>query len=175
MESLGGACSGDGIERFIEIGPRPVLASLVRRIAPRATVEVLTSRCALIWAHRLHWSPGRSRGIGAAIASALASCGAHVVVGYRENSGKAREVVQAITASGGSAEELAFDVADAAKVKQAVQDVLERHGRIDILVNNAAVSRDSLLLRIKPEDMDQMIGTNLKGAVLCSFHAARLC
>lgn len=116
---------------------------------------------------------GASRGIGAAIASALASCGAHVVVGFRENSARARETVQAISAAGGSAEELAFDVANDGQVKQAFQDVLARHGRIDILVNNAAVSKDSLLLRVKPEDIDLMTDTNLKGAVLCSFHAAR--
>jgi 3-oxoacyl-[acyl-carrier protein] reductase len=116
---------------------------------------------------------GGSRGIGAAIASTLASCGAHVVVGFRENSARACETVQAISAAGGSAEELAFDVANNGQVKQAFQGVLARHGRIDILVNNAAVSKDSLLLRVKPEDIDLMTDTNLKGSVLCSFHAAR--
>ena len=116
---------------------------------------------------------GASRGIGAAVASALASCGAHVVVNYRERADKAREVVDAIKASGGSAEEYAFDVSDEGQVEQAFQDVARRCGRIDILVNNASISKDSLLLRLKVRDIDSLVSTNLKGSILCSFHAAR--
>ncbi|MCK9263792.1 MAG: 3-oxoacyl-ACP reductase FabG [Deltaproteobacteria bacterium] len=116
---------------------------------------------------------GASRGIGASIAGTLASCGAHVVVNYLKNATAARGVVEAIRADGGSAEEHAFDVSDEGQVKQAFQDIIRRCGRIDILVNNAAVSKDSLLLRIKAEDVDSMMDTNLKGAIFCSFHAAR--
>ena len=116
---------------------------------------------------------GASRGIGAAVASALASCGAHVVVNYRENKDRAEEVTAGITGSGGSAEALQFDVASEEGVKQAFGDIAGRHGRIDILVNNAGVSKDALLLRARPKDIDEMMDTNLKGSIFCSFHASR--
>ncbi|HOD71460.1 MAG: 3-oxoacyl-(acyl-carrier-protein) reductase FabG [Deltaproteobacteria bacterium ADurb.BinA179] len=116
---------------------------------------------------------GASRGIGASIAAALASCGAHVVAGYLENAAAAREVVGAIQDAGGSAEPYGFDVADDEQAKKAFQDIAKRHGRIDILVNNAAISKDALLLRIKGEDVDSMLKTNLKGPIFCSFHASR--
>ncbi len=116
---------------------------------------------------------GASRGIGASIAALLGQCGAHVVVNYRENEGKALAVVDGITAAGGSAEALCFDVADETLVGEALRDVAARHGRIDILINNAGVSRDSLLLRAKPSDFETMVNTNLKGPFFCSFHAAR--
>lgn len=116
---------------------------------------------------------GASRGIGASIAAALASCGAHVVAGYLENAAAAREVVGAIQDAGGSAEPYGFDVADDEQAKKAFQDIAKRHGRIDILVNNAAISKDALLLRIKGEDVDSMLKTNLKGSIFCSFHASR--
>ncbi|MGB4111083.1 MAG: 3-oxoacyl-ACP reductase FabG [Desulfomonilia bacterium] len=116
---------------------------------------------------------GASRGIGASIAAALASCGAHVVAGYLENAAAAREVVGAIQDAGGSAEPYGFDVADDEQAKKAFQDIAKRHGRIDILVNNAAISKDALLLRVKGEDVDSMLKTNLKGPIFCSFHASR--
>lgn len=116
---------------------------------------------------------GASRGIGAAIAEMLASCGAHVVVNYREQAGKAQEVVKAVRDKGGSAEGLCFDITDEEQVKKAFQDISSRLGRIDILVNNAGLSRDSLLLRVKGKDVDDMLQTNLKGSIFCSFHASR--
>lgn len=116
---------------------------------------------------------GASRGIGAAIAAALASCGAHVVVNYRENKDKAEEVVRSIQGSGGSAEALCFDITVEEQVKQAFQNIVSRHGRLDILVNNAGMSKDGLLLRVKSSDIDDMVSVNLKGSILCSFHASR--
>ncbi len=116
---------------------------------------------------------GASRGIGASIAAALASCGAHVVVNYRENKDKAEEVVRSIQGSGGSAEALCFDITGEEQVKQAFQDIVSRHGRLDILVNNAGMSKDGLLLRVKSSDIDDMVSVNLKGSILCSFHASR--
>jgi 3-oxoacyl-[acyl-carrier protein] reductase len=116
---------------------------------------------------------GASRGIGAAIAAALASCGAHVVVNYRGNKDKADLVVSSITDAGGRAEALPFDVSSEEQVKQAFSDIAGRLGRIDILVNNAGVSKDALLLRAKSSDMDEMFNTNLKGSIFCSFQASR--
>lgn len=116
---------------------------------------------------------GASRGIGASIAAALASCGAHVIVNYRENKDKAEELVSSIQSSGGSAEALCFDVTAEEQVKQAFQNIIGRHGRLDILVNNAGVSKDSLLLRVKSSDIDDMVSVNLKGSIFCSFHASR--
>lgn len=116
---------------------------------------------------------GASRGIGAAVASCLGSCGAHVVANCREKKDRAEDVVRGITESGGSAEVLQFDVTDEEQVKRAFQDIAGRHGRIDILVNNAGVSKDALLLRARAKDIDEMLDTNLKGSIFCSFHAAR--
>jgi 3-oxoacyl-[acyl-carrier protein] reductase len=116
---------------------------------------------------------GASRGIGASIAAALASCGAHVVVNYKENREKADLVVSSIIEAGGSAEACAFDITSEEQVKQAFGDIVSRHGRIDILVNNAGVSKDALLLRVKSSDMDEMFNTNLKGSILCAFQASR--
>ncbi len=116
---------------------------------------------------------GASRGIGAAIAAGLGSCGAHVIVNYRGNREMAEGVAFSIRDAGGQAEALGFDITNEDQVKHAFQDIMGRHGRIDILVNNAGVSRDSLLLRVKTADIDEMLSTNLKGSFFCSFHASR--
>lgn len=116
---------------------------------------------------------GGSRGIGASIATHLGACGAHVIVNYKESKLAAQEVVNGIIASGGSAEAACFDITDEIKVKESIKDIAERHSRIDILINNAGVSRDGLLLRAKTSDFDAMVNTNLKGSFFCSFNAAR--
>ncbi|HPJ93078.1 MAG TPA: 3-oxoacyl-ACP reductase family protein [Deltaproteobacteria bacterium] len=116
---------------------------------------------------------GASRGIGAAIATKLGLCGAHVIVNYKENKDAAQKVVHEIVSGGGSAEAACFDITDEARVGQAVKDIVEKHSRIDILINNAGVSRDGLLLRAKTSDFDEVVNTNLKGSFFCSFHVAR--
>ena len=116
---------------------------------------------------------GASRGIGASIATVLGACGAHVVVNYRENSEAAQEVVDSIITAGGSAEAICFDVTDEAVIKESVQQIRESHGSIDILINNAGVSKNGLLLRAKPSDFEYMVNTNLKGSFFCSFHVSR--
>mgnify|MGYP001405471300 CR=1 FL=1 len=116
---------------------------------------------------------GASRGIGASIAKMLASCGAHVVVNYKMNEQMAADVVDDILSSGGSAESCCFDITDEDRIAEAVKDIAVRHGRIDILINNAGVSKDGLLLRAKAADFENMIATNLKGSFFCSFHVAR--
>jgi 3-oxoacyl-[acyl-carrier protein] reductase len=111
----------------------------------------LTSRVALV--------TGASRGIGRATAWALARQGATVAAAARGEN--ARPVVDEIVAAGLKAEAVALDVTDAASVEAAVGGVLERHGRIDILVSNAGITRDQLLLRMKREDWDAVLATNL--------------
>jgi 3-oxoacyl-[acyl-carrier protein] reductase len=110
---------------------------------------------------------GASRGIGRAIARALAFEGATVFVGARDE-GRLAEVARECADSGGTAVALALDVADRASVDAALQKVLELQGRIDHLVNNAGITRDNLLLRMKKEEWDQVIATNLTGTYLCT-------
>ena len=110
---------------------------------------------------------GASRGIGLAIARALAAQGALVVLGARDTA-KLAEAVAEISAAGGRAEALALDVADRPSVEAAIAHVLSAHGRIDHLVNNAGVTRDNLLLRMKDEEWQQVLATNLTGVFLCT-------
>ena len=110
---------------------------------------------------------GASRGIGLAIARALCAEGALVVLGARD-AARLAEAVREIAAAGGRAEALALDVADRPSVEAAIAHVLSAHGRIDHLVNNAGVTRDNLLLRMKDEEWQQVLGTNLTGVFLCT-------
>ena len=102
---------------------------------------------------------GASRGIGRAIAVRLAAQGAIVVAGARGD--HAEETSSAIVAAGGRAEPIALDVTDQAAIEQAVADLVQRHGRLDILVSNAGITRDQLLLRMKRDDWDTVLATNL--------------
>jgi 3-oxoacyl-[acyl-carrier protein] reductase len=104
---------------------------------------------------------GASRGIGRAIALHLARRGAHVVAAARGDNASA--VAEEIAASGGRAEAAALDVTEAGAADAFVAGALERHGRIDILVNNAGIARDKLMLRMKREDWDAVLATNLTG------------
>jgi 3-oxoacyl-[acyl-carrier protein] reductase len=115
---------------------------------------------------------GASRGIGRAIARRLARDGAHVLVGARD-AARVAEVVSEITAAGGRAEAVAIDVADKSSVEAAFGGFLATHGRLDVLVNNAGVTRDNLLLRMKADDWDQVLATNLTGAFHCTQAALR--
>ena len=116
---------------------------------------------------------GGSRGIGAAIAADLAQAGAHVVVNYREQHAAAAAVVASITTAGGRAESMAFDVADASQVDESVRALVQRLGKIDVLVNNAGVSVDALLVRIRDDDWSRILDVNLKGVFNCTRAAAR--
>jgi 3-oxoacyl-[acyl-carrier protein] reductase len=109
---------------------------------------------------------GASRGIGRGIAARLAAQGATVVAAARGDNAVA--AVAEITAAGGRAESASADVTDAAAVDALVDGVLARHGRIDILVNNAGIAKDQLLLRLKREDWDAVIATNLTAAFICT-------
>src|SRR5215831_20930801 len=109
---------------------------------------------------------GASQGIGRETAVALAEAGAKVAVAAR-NEEKLAALVKDITAAGGAAFAVKMDVAEAEQIKAGFKAVLERFGRLDILVNNAAITRDGLALRMKQEDWDAVIRTNLTGAHLC--------
>src|SRR4051794_5871424 len=95
---------------------------------------------------------GASRGIGRAIASRLAAQGALVIAAARADN--ARETVDAIAAAGHRAEACSVDVTDSAALEQLPGDIVSRHGRLDILVSNAGITRDQLLMRMKRDDWD---------------------
>lgn len=105
---------------------------------------------------------GASRGIGGAIARQLARQGAHVVAAARGEN--ARAVADEIAASGGRAEAVALEVTEAGSAERIVTETMERHGRVDVLVSNAGIARDQLLLRMKREDWDVVLATNLTAA-----------
>lgn len=117
---------------------------------------------------------GASRGIGKAIALKLASLGSKVAVNYREREAEANSVIEAIASQGGGeAIAIKADVADTEAVKAMVEQVTDRWGSIDVLVNNAGITRDTLVLRMGDKDWDEVIDTNLRGAYLCTKFALR--
>jgi len=118
----------------------------------------LTGRVALV--------TGASRGIGRTIAKRLAKQGSHVIAVARGEN--AAETVREISDAGGKADLASADVVDASAVDALIAQALEKHGRIDILVNNAGIARDQLLLRMKREDWDAVVATNLTAAFSCT-------
>src|SRR5687768_671552 len=113
---------------------------------------------------------GGSRGIGAAIVRRLVKDGLHVIAIAR-NLDKLTEVAK--SAGGAAIEPLACDIADSKALAAAIEGVAERHGRLDVLVNNAGITKDGLLLRMDDEDFDSVINTNLKSAFVAIRTAAR--
>jgi 3-oxoacyl-[acyl-carrier protein] reductase len=110
---------------------------------------------------------GASRGIGRAIAKALAARGAVVHLGARDET-KLAEVVAEIGAAGGQASAVALDVSSRASVEAAIEGIVKAHGRLDHLVNNAGITRDNLLLRMKADEWADVLATNLTGAFHCT-------
>ncbi len=116
---------------------------------------------------------GGSQGIGAGISRALAKAGAIVLVASRREE-KARELADALATEGGSAEGIALDVADPASVTAVFKGIAERHGRLDICVNNAGITEDGLILRMSKDSWDRVIATDLTGVFLVAQEASKL-
>jgi 3-oxoacyl-[acyl-carrier protein] reductase len=116
---------------------------------------------------------GASRGIGRAIARRLAVAGARVFVNYVRQADAAAETVRLIRGAGGEAEEAGFDVADPEAAAHAVESICKAGGRLDVLVNNAGVTVDGLVLRLRPEDWARVIRVNLDGTFHCSRAALK--
>lgn len=107
---------------------------------------------------------GGSRGIGRAICLELGRRGATVVLSYAGNEAAATDTVKALVDAGAKAKAVRFDVADSEACSTAVDEVVKEFGRLDVLVNNAGVAVDGLIMRFKDEDWDRTLDTNLKGA-----------
>jgi 3-oxoacyl-[acyl-carrier protein] reductase len=121
---------------------------------------------------RVAFITGGSRGIGAAICKRLAKDGLHVVAVAR-SADKLQQVVDEIKSEGGSAEPLGLDIANSKELAEAIEKITDAHGRLDVLVNNAGITKDGLILRMDDEDWDAVINTNLKSAFVAIRSAAR--
>jgi len=116
---------------------------------------------------------GGSRGIGRACAEACGELGATVIVNYRSGEAEARSVAESIAAKGGKAEICGFDVSDTKATETAFEQIIEKHKRIDVLVANAGIAIDGLLLRLKDEDLQKLFDVNVKGSLTCARVAMR--
>lgn len=116
---------------------------------------------------------GASRGIGAAVAKRLAADGYFVLVNYNGSAQRAQEVVAQIVSAGNEAVALQCDVSDFDACGELIARITADYGRLDVLVNNAGITRDGLLMRMSEADFDAVIDTNLKGAFHTIRHASR--
>ncbi len=116
---------------------------------------------------------GSSRGIGRAVAVALAKAGADVVVNYAGRAEAAEQTAAMVRENGRRALVIQADVSDAEQVKSMIDQTVKELGRLDILVNNAGINRDNLIMRLKDEDWDAVLNTNLKGTFNCCRAAMR--
>jgi 3-oxoacyl-[acyl-carrier protein] reductase len=116
---------------------------------------------------------GATRGIGRAVALRLAQDGFDVVINYRGDQTLADELAAEVEAAGGRSLTIKADVTDANEVAALIEGAIEAFGKIDVLVNNAGITRDTLIMRMSEEDWDAVLTTNLKGAFLCSKAAIR--
>ena len=116
---------------------------------------------------------GASRGIGAAVAKRLAADGYFVIVNYNGSAQRAQEVVAQIVSAGNEAVALQCDVSDFDACGELIARITADYGRLDVLVNNAGITRDGLLMRMSEADFDAVIDTNLKGAFHTIRHASR--
>jgi 3-oxoacyl-[acyl-carrier protein] reductase len=117
---------------------------------------------------------GASRGIGAAIALQLARDGYHVYVNYSSNESRAREILEKIEQAGGSGDLCGFDVSQSEQVDEKFEAIGKAKGPLSVLVNNAGITIDSLLIRLKDEDLEKTLSIDLKGAIYCTRAAAKM-
>ena len=117
---------------------------------------------------------GGGRGIGRAVVLALGRLGAHVIINYRNNQTAATDTLHELVQRGGHGEVGQFDVSNENQIEEAIKKIVDQHKKIDILINNAGVTSDNLLIRTRSEDWDQVVGTNLKGTVFCTKSASRV-
>ena len=117
---------------------------------------------------------GGSRGIGRAIALKLASMGADVAINYRSNEQEAIEVCNQIKEMGQNCVAYKCDVSDFSQSEEMINNVVSDLGRVDVLVNNAGITKDTLVMRMKEDDFDRVIDVNLKGTFNCSKHVSRI-
>ena len=127
--------------------------------------KILSGKVALV--------TGASRGIGKAIAISLGELGAEVIVNYSASDASAEEVAKSINDKGGSSYKLKFDVSDEESVNTAINQIIRDSGKIDILINNAGITRDGLLMRMKASQWDEVLNTNLKGVFLCTKNVSK--
>ena len=116
---------------------------------------------------------GGGRGIGRAIVFALGCVGAEALINCRENKTAAEDTLHGVLADGGAGQLCPFDVAQESQVEEAVKKIVDQHKKIDILVNNAGVISDNLLVRVRSEDWERIIGTNLRGTFQCTKAVCR--
>ena len=116
---------------------------------------------------------GAGRGIGRAIALALAEKGMFVIVNYNGSAAKAQETVEEIRQAGGEAVSVACDVSDFNACGEMITALVKEYGHIDVLVNNAGITRDNLLMKMSEEDFDKVISVNLKGCFNTIKHLSR--
>lgn len=116
---------------------------------------------------------GGSRGIGRACALELARRGATVVISYTGNEAAANEALGLLEKAGAKAKAVRFDLADTGACQKAIEEIISEHGRLDVLVNNAGLAIDGLVMRLKDEDWDRTLDVNLRGAFALIRAAAR--
>ena len=127
--------------------------------------KILSGKVALV--------TGASRGIGKSIAMSLGELGAEVIVNYSASDVSAEEVTKSINNKGGSSYKLKFDVSDEESVNNAIKKIIEDSGKIDILINNAGITRDGLLIRMKASQWDEVLNINLRGVFLCTKNVSK--